>query len=124
MVVTPRLAPPVSPGLPATVAAVVSAEDQVDALVQSYLVPSLKVPTTVSCWFPERAIAGPLGFIVSALRATTVTVALADLVESACGVAVTVTLVWLDGVTGAVYIPALLMLPFPAETDQVTAVLL
>src|SRR5882762_180498 len=113
MVVTPWLAPLVSPGFRATVATVVAADDQVDSLVQSCFVLSLKVPMTESCWFPATAIAGPLGFSVSAVRATTVTLALADFVESACGIAVTVTVLWLVGVAGAVYTPALLMLPFP-----------
>lgn len=55
----------------------------------------------------------------------TVTVAVAILVASACAVALTVTVPPLGTVSGAVYNPDALMLPFalPPTTDQLTPVL-
>src|SRR5262249_41659027 len=61
---------------------------------------------------------------LSAIRFTSVTVADADLLESATLVAVTVTLVCDPIVAGAVYTPLLLTLPTPEGLDdQVTTVL-
>ena len=50
------------------------------------------------------------------------TVAEADFVASACEVAVTVAVVWLDTMAGAVYRPPVVTLPGPVS-DHVTAVL-
>jgi hypothetical protein len=86
------------------------------------------VPVTVAvncCLLPVSKL-GAKGETETAIGSTTVTVAKADLLASACEVAVTLTVAGVGTEPGAVYKPAALMVPHPAPLQpdrlQVTAV--
>ena len=87
------------------------------------------VAEATNCCVPLSATVAVFGATATAIF-TICTLALADLVESAAEVAVTVTVAGLGGVAGAVYNPLVEMLPQAAPlqpdpaTDHVTAVLL
>jgi hypothetical protein len=69
----------------------------------------------------ERPRGGDEGLVDGGMR---VTVADEDLVASAAEVAVTITIVWLETLDGAVNSPVEEILPIDGLRDQVTAVLL
>src|ERR1017187_3551248 len=77
----------------------------------------------VNCWLCKAANVAEGGVREMLTAGLSVTVALADLLESATLVAVTVTVWALAIEAGAVYRPAALMVPIIGLSDQVTAVL-
>lgn len=95
----------------------------------SQVTDELAAPFTVAvnCWVAKLATLAVLGNTLTVLApvvAVTVTLADPDLVESACEIAVTLTVAGFGTVAGAVYSPPLEMLPFaaPPLTLQATAV--
>ena len=78
----------------------------------------------VNCWLCKAANVAEGGVREMLTVGLSVTVALADLLESATLVAVTVTVWALVIEAGAVYRPAAVMLPTAGLSDHVTAVLL
>src|ERR1035437_3362909 len=85
----------------------------------------LVAPPTVAvnCWLCRAANVAEGGVREMLTVGLSFTVALADLLESAALVAVTVTVWELAIEAGAVYRPAAVMLPATGLSDQVTAVL-
>ena len=77
----------------------------------------------VNCWLCKAANVAEGGVREMLTAGLSVTVALADLLESATLVAVTVTVWALAIEAGAVYRPAALTLPTTGLSDQVTALL-
>jgi hypothetical protein len=90
------------------------------------VIPVLLVPLTVAVnvWLRDGSKDTEGGVSETVTGGVSVTVAEADLVGAATLVALTVTVCELEIEAGAVYRPAVVMLPTIGLSDQVTAVLL